>query len=65
MAMLNDTIYALSSGALPSGVSVVRISGPLTRDTLVKLVGSVPTARQASYRTIRTCNDQPIDSGLV
>lgn len=63
--MLNDTIYALSSGALPSGVSVVRISGPLTRDTLVKLVGSVPTARQASYRTIRTRNDQPIDSGLV
>lgn len=65
MAMLNDTIYALSSGALPSGVSVIRISGPLTKDILVRLIGSVPTARKASYRTIRARNDQPIDSGLV
>ncbi|MFL5018771.1 MAG: tRNA uridine-5-carboxymethylaminomethyl(34) synthesis GTPase MnmE [Rhizobium sp.] len=65
MAMLNDTIYALSSGALPSGVSVIRISGPLIKDILVRLIGSVPTARKASYRTIRARNDQPIDSGLV
>ncbi|MBY5354896.1 tRNA uridine-5-carboxymethylaminomethyl(34) synthesis GTPase MnmE [Rhizobium leguminosarum] len=65
MAMLNDTIYALSSGAPPSGVSVIRISGPLTKDILVRLIGSVPTARKASYRTIWTRNDQPIDSGLV
>ena len=65
MAMSNDTIYALSSGALPSGVSVIRISGPLTKDILVSLVGSVPLERHASYRTIRTCNKQPIDSGLV
>ena len=65
MAMSNDTIYALSSGALPSGVSVIRISGPLTRDILVSLVGSVSPERYASYRTIRTRNKQPIDSGLV
>ncbi|WP_221101798.1 tRNA uridine-5-carboxymethylaminomethyl(34) synthesis GTPase MnmE [Rhizobium binae] len=65
MAMLNDTIYALSSGAPPSGVSVIRVSGPLTREILVQLVGSVPVARMASYRTIRTRYDQPIDSGLV
>ncbi|MBY5408793.1 tRNA uridine-5-carboxymethylaminomethyl(34) synthesis GTPase MnmE [Rhizobium leguminosarum] len=65
MAVLNDTIYALSSGALPSGVSVIRISGPLTKDILVRLIGSVPPVRQASYRTIWTRNDQPIDSGLV
>ncbi|RFB87282.1 tRNA uridine-5-carboxymethylaminomethyl(34) synthesis GTPase MnmE [Rhizobium leguminosarum bv. trifolii] len=65
MAMLHDTIFALSSGATPSGVSVVRISGPLTKEILVGLVGSVPTARYASRRTIRTRNNQPIDSGLV
>jgi len=63
--MSNDTIYALSSGALPSGVSVIRISGPLTREILVGLIGSVPVERHASYRTIRTRNNQPIDSGLV
>ncbi|MBB4237153.1 tRNA modification GTPase [Rhizobium esperanzae] len=63
--MLTDTIFALSSGAPPSGVSIVRISGPLTRDLLVRLVGSVPADRFASYRTIRTRNNQPIDNGLV
>ncbi|PDT36733.1 tRNA uridine-5-carboxymethylaminomethyl(34) synthesis GTPase MnmE [Rhizobium sp. M10] len=63
--MVDDTIYALSSGAPPSGVSVIRISGPLTRDLLTRLVGSVPPDRLASYRTIRARNNQPIDSGLV
>lgn len=63
--MVNDTIYALSSGPPPSGVSIVRISGPSTRDLLTKLVGSVPAGRYASYRTIRTRNNQPIDNGLV
>ena len=63
--MLNDTIYALSSGAPPAGVSVVRISGPLTKDILIRLAGSAPAARAASYRTIRTRNKQPIDNGLV
>ncbi|ULR44142.1 tRNA uridine-5-carboxymethylaminomethyl(34) synthesis GTPase MnmE [Rhizobium sp. K102] len=65
MAMVDDTIYALSSGAPPSGVSVIRISGPLTRELLTRLVGSVPPDRLASYRTIRARNNQPIDSGLV
>ncbi|MBX5000563.1 tRNA uridine-5-carboxymethylaminomethyl(34) synthesis GTPase MnmE [Rhizobium lentis] len=64
MAM-NDTIYALSSGTPPSGVSVIRVSGPLTRDLLGQLVGSVPADRVASYRTIRARNKQPIDNGLV
>lgn len=63
--MVNDTIYALSSGAPPSGVSVIRISGPLTRELLIRLAGSVPADRLASYRTIRARNNQPIDSGLV
>lgn len=63
--MVDDTIYALSSGAPPSGVSVIRISGPLTRELLTRLVGSVPADRLASYRTIRARNNQPIDSGLV
>ncbi|WP_193393624.1 tRNA uridine-5-carboxymethylaminomethyl(34) synthesis GTPase MnmE [Rhizobium ecuadorense] len=65
MGMLHDTIFALSSGATPSGVSVVRISGPLTKEILVGLIGSVPRARYASRRTIRTRNNQPIDNGLV
>ncbi|MFS8148802.1 tRNA uridine-5-carboxymethylaminomethyl(34) synthesis GTPase MnmE [Rhizobium sp. BR 249] len=65
MAIFSDTIYALSSGSPPSGVSVVRISGPATRDVLMALVGSVPVDRIAAYRTIRTRNKEPIDRGLV
>ncbi|PDT20131.1 tRNA uridine-5-carboxymethylaminomethyl(34) synthesis GTPase MnmE [Rhizobium hidalgonense] len=65
MAILHHTIFALSSGATPAGVSVVRISGPLTKDILVRLVGAVPAARYAARRTIRTRNNQPIDNGLV
>ncbi|OWV73522.1 tRNA modification GTPase TrmE [Rhizobium sp. R339] len=65
MAIPHDTIYAVSSGAPPSGVSVVRISGPATRDVLVSLIGSVPADRAAAYRTIRTRNNEPIDRGLA
>ena len=34
-----DTIYALSSGGLPSGVAVIRISGPQTSTALERLCG--------------------------
>ncbi|AFL54367.1 tRNA modification GTPase [Sinorhizobium fredii] len=60
-----DTIYALSSGALPAGVAVIRISGPATADALVRLCGALPKPRSASLRTIRTRNDEMLDSGLV
>ncbi|MBB4066850.1 tRNA uridine-5-carboxymethylaminomethyl(34) synthesis GTPase MnmE [Gellertiella hungarica] len=62
---MEKTIYALSSGSVPSGVAVVRVSGPATRDILKSLVGSVPPPRQAALRTIRDRNRQVIDRGLV
>jgi tRNA modification GTPase len=65
MEMWNDTIFALSSGAPPSGVSVVRVSGPQTRPILETLIGNCPSPRTAAYRTIRTRNGLPIDGGLV
>ncbi|TCS02450.1 MULTISPECIES: tRNA uridine-5-carboxymethylaminomethyl(34) synthesis GTPase MnmE [unclassified Rhizobium] len=65
MEMWNDTIFALSSGAPPSGVSVVRVSGPQTRQILERLIGDVPSPRSAAYRTIRSRNDLVIDAGLV
>ncbi|TCL73077.1 tRNA uridine-5-carboxymethylaminomethyl(34) synthesis GTPase MnmE [Rhizobium sp. BK251] len=61
----SDTIYALSSGALPSGVAVVRISGKKALATAELLCGSVPASRQAALRTIRTRNDIIIDRALV
>ncbi len=60
-----ETIYALSSGALPSGVAVVRISGPTTRDVLDQLTGGIGPNRFANLRSIRDRNGELIDSGLV
>lgn len=59
------TIYALSTGALPSGVAVIRVSGPKSGLILKDLVGHVPIPRQAVLRTIRDRNHQPIDQGVV
>ncbi|NLS05873.1 tRNA uridine-5-carboxymethylaminomethyl(34) synthesis GTPase MnmE [Rhizobium sp. P32RR-XVIII] len=63
--MSSETIYALSSGAVPSGVAVVRLSGPRTRDALRMLAGELPAPRRASLRTIRSRNGSVLDSGLV
>ncbi|MCG5482005.1 MAG: tRNA uridine-5-carboxymethylaminomethyl(34) synthesis GTPase MnmE [Ensifer alkalisoli] len=60
-----DTIYALSSGALPAGVAIIRVSGPGAADALVRLCGALPRARTAALRTIRTRNGGALDNGLV
>ncbi|MDL2406452.1 tRNA uridine-5-carboxymethylaminomethyl(34) synthesis GTPase MnmE [Rhizobium calliandrae] len=65
MQDFNDTIFALSSGGLPAGVGVVRISGPEALDVTNVLVGSLPKPRQAALKTIRTRNGLVIDRGLV
>jgi tRNA modification GTPase len=44
-AVSQDTIFALSSGAPPSGVAVFRISGPGVRFGLETLIGRLPPAR--------------------
>jgi tRNA modification GTPase len=58
-----DTIVALSSGSLPAGVAVVRISGPLVRSALETLAGGVPNPRHLSLRHIGA--EQRLDQGLV
>lgn len=59
------TIFALSSGGLPSGVAIIRISGPSCRAALMQLCGRVPAPRHASLLSIRSRNDDVIDQGLV
>ena len=59
-----DTIIALSSGALPSGVAVIRLSGPATSRILESLSIDLPEPRRLTLRLLRL-NDQIIDSGLV
>ena len=61
----NKTIYALSSGSLPAGVAVIRISGASAFHVTESLAGSLPAARLAALKTIRTRNGLVIDRGLV
>lgn len=60
------SVAALSSGIVPSGVAVIRISGPQTRFALETLAGSVPQPRLASLRTLRDPkNGNVLDQALV
>ncbi|CAI9414754.1 tRNA modification GTPase MnmE [Pleomorphomonas sp. T1.2MG-36] len=61
---MTETIFALSSGAPPSGVAVVRVSGPQVRFVLETTIGHVPASRRAVLRDI-SGNGQLIDRGLV
>lgn len=61
----DDTIIALSSGALPAGIAVIRISGTASRTVLERLAGGVPPIRQASLRRIRDARGDTIDHALV
>ena len=58
-----DTIMALSSGALPSGVAVIRLSGPRAREALSSLIGDVPEPRKLALRRIGA--ERQLDQGLV
>jgi tRNA modification GTPase len=60
-----DTIYALSSGPVPSGVAVIRISGPEAGRALETIAGPLPKPRVAALRTFRNTAGGGIDQGLV
>lgn len=65
MSHYDDTIYALSSGGLPSGVAVVRVSGARAFSSCTELLGELPAPRRAALRTIRTRNGLDLDRALV
>lgn len=61
-----DTIFALSSGALPAGIAVLRVSGPAAFDAVQQMAGSLPAPRQASLRALRDpTDDSLLDRALV
>lgn len=60
------TIYALSSGAPPAALAIIRISGPDARVALTALAGALPHARRASLRTLHDPRSGEIlDHGLI
>lgn len=60
-----DTIVALSSGRLPAGIAVIRISGSKTRFVAETISGAMVKPRTASLRRLRSPDGIVLDSGLV
>ena len=65
MSAAGDTIYALSSGALPSGVAVVRVSGKDAFSCCRAVAGEVPAPRKARLMRLVDAAGSPIDTALV
>ena len=65
MTVATDTIYALSSGSLPSGVSVIRVSGSAAFSLCAKIAGRVPEARKATLMRLQDSSGAVIDQALV
>ncbi|RUU27145.1 tRNA uridine-5-carboxymethylaminomethyl(34) synthesis GTPase MnmE [Mesorhizobium sp. M6A.T.Ce.TU.016.01.1.1] len=61
----SDSIVALSSGRLPAGVAVIRISGPQSRFVIETIAGPMVKDRVAAYRKFRAPDGSVLDSGLV
>src|SRR6266705_1777125 len=66
VVMIQDTIFALSSGRPPAAIAVVRISGPRARFGLETLFGRVPAPRCAALGRVRDpASQEIIDEGLA
>ncbi|WP_088181692.1 tRNA uridine-5-carboxymethylaminomethyl(34) synthesis GTPase MnmE [Sphingobium sp. Z007] len=61
-----DTIFALSSGAPPAGIAVIRISGGQAGAALATLARRLPSPRSASLALLKDPRDDaPLDRALV
>lgn len=60
-----DTIFALSSGAPPAAIAVLRISGPVAFEAVSALAGRLPEPRRASLRALRATDGALLDEALV
>jgi len=60
------TIFALSSGAPPAGIAVVRISGPAAGAVLTDLAGGIPRPRRAALRRlVDPADSMLLDHGII
>jgi tRNA modification GTPase len=62
----HNTIYALSSGAPPAAIAIVRVSGPKADAVLRALSGDLPHPRRAALRTLsQPGTGEQLDRALV
>jgi len=62
---MDDTIFALSSGAPPAAIGIIRISGSQSGAALAALAGKLPPARSPRVRTLRDRTGAVLDTALV
>lgn len=61
-----DTIFALSSGAPPAAIAIIRISGNAAFEAVQALAGRLPLPRRATLATLRDpLNGSFLDQALV
>ncbi|WFP77046.1 tRNA uridine-5-carboxymethylaminomethyl(34) synthesis GTPase MnmE [Mesorhizobium sp. WSM4906] len=65
MVTSKDSIVALSSGRLPAGIAVIRISGPNTRFVVETIAGGGVKDRFTTLRKLKASDGSIIDHGLV
>ncbi|WP_159871212.1 tRNA uridine-5-carboxymethylaminomethyl(34) synthesis GTPase MnmE [Novosphingobium sp. 9U] len=62
---MSDTIFALSSGAPPAAIGIMRISGPEAAAALKAIASEVPKPRFASVRRLHDARGDQLDQALV
>lgn len=62
---MKDTIFALSSGAPPAAIAIIRISGPGAADAAAALIGRNLEARRASLAELHDSGGELLDQALV
>ena len=65
LSKLNDTIAALATAQGRAGMSVVRVSGPLTKQIAKKILGYEPKHMTARYSSFKSPEGDVVDSGVA
>ncbi|WP_254602095.1 tRNA uridine-5-carboxymethylaminomethyl(34) synthesis GTPase MnmE [Sphingomonas bacterium] len=60
-----ETIFALSSGALPAAIAILRVSGPAAGGVLRALAGRLPEPRRATLASLRDRDGALLDRALL
>lgn len=63
--VMDDTIFAHSSGAAPAAIAVIRVSGPGADGALLALTGRLPSPRLAQFTALRDADGGLLDRALV
>ena len=62
---MSDTIFALSSGPVPAGIAVVRVSGPAAEECLKLVTSQKVKPREAALRQLTDRDENIIDHAVT